>query len=128
MSKWDRFEAAVRRTQSVFGFREVTVYEWTETYDDATGDFDVAKSEHADSPVSMEIVEPRRPQADTDATGADVEIDAEAFVRDDTAINWVGLDTDAEHPTTIDAAGVTYRVVSPFEEDNGLTRLDLVRE
>lgn len=128
MSKWERFESAVRRTHDEFDFPERTVYEWTETYDSNTGDFDVSKSEHSESPVQMEITEPRRPQTETDATGSDVEIDAEAWVRDDVGIDWVGMDTDAEHPTTIDDNGVTYRVLSPFDEGNGLTRLDLIRE
>ena len=127
-SQWDRFDAAVQRVHTGLQFRSVTVYQYTETYDSSTGDWSFSKSEDANSPVEMELTEPTQPTVVTDATGTDVEADARGHVADDTGISWTGADADAEHPTTVDDGGATYRVLSTFDEGNGLTRLELMRE
>lgn len=128
MPDWSTFESAVERLDDDFDWRAVTVYEWTETYDHSTGDYSEDYAEHAESPVKMELTEPSEPRLARSAAGTDVEIDAEAWPQSDVAIDWMGMDSGGEHPTTLETGGATYRVVSAFDEDNGLTRLDLTRE
>ena len=124
MSQWDRIESTIRRTQDLFGFEEAQVFAYTETYDPATGDTEVTRTEIGESPVRVEFANPDH-MIGVDASGTESEVDYLCYVPDDLTHEWTSYGDDGQ-ADEIEADGRTYRVQDDYPEHNGLTVLPVI--
>lgn len=130
MTKWDRFNSSLGRLGADLSFRDLHIYEWAETYDSTTGESSWSKTEHSNSPVSGEWVEPQEPTTVQDASGSEATVDVRVRIPDDTGIPIVTAGVDGERMTTIEDSETGKPVVvwSVHDENNGLLKLHGVSE
>lgn len=129
MTKWDRFNASVRRLHDDFEHPSCDVYNYSGGYDPSTGETDWTRE--LAGTVEAEITEtPSAPEAREVVTpsGQQEDVDADIFIRDDTGITIYEVGDDDAKPTEIEDPrdGTVYAVVEAFDEDNGLIRLTCV--
>lgn len=127
MTKWDRFDSAIRRAHDDFEFRDLIVYNATRSLDSAGR---ANWSDDSGTTVQGEVREPRTPRVTRAGAGEESEADAEIWLRDDHGATITPTGTEDERGTVIEdpQSETRYQVTEQFDEDNGLVRLTAVEQ
>lgn len=123
MSKWDRFDAAVRRVHDDLEFRNIDVTNFTRSLD---GQQRATWTAVDEGTVTGEVAEPENPETSTSTGGTEATVDAEIWIRDDPSFMVTEMgDADSKATEFADQlTGRTYAAVSVFDEGNGLLRIE----
>ena len=126
-SKWDTFDATVRRLHDDFEFTPVEVTNSTRVYDNEDAEWTYTPVTPRPT-VDAEMSDPGEPDISRGTDGSQVEIDLEMWIRDDAGVTIVEMGAENDQPTelTDTATGKTYRVQDQFREGNGLLKLQVV--
>lgn len=117
MSLFDQISDPVRGLSDFIG-QEITVYNFSKSWDSDDAEYDWTETN--EGTARAEIVSARDPRTLTDESGAEVESDADIYLRDDLAVTIRGAGVEEEHPTEVETTdGVRYRILETHVTNDG---------
>lgn len=126
MIDWENLDDTVRDFHSrKFDLPTVAVYNFQGGYDPATGRSGWTEVHAGD--IEAEVTVPTDARMRVGPEGQESIVDRDAFVRDDTGVEFYDVDESTEtRPTQIEHDGDRFVVAERINEHNGLLRLMLI--